>query len=136
LNFFIGLISEALTPDEDHKITQHGVGLTCLAQRTTSSISELTTDELTSGYKILLEKLNQFKPNNGFNGKQIYETVTKTKVRMSSIGDSTPHWSRKVQDRRLHGDVNGTLVISNTISNTISCGGRRRKRWYWRLYWR
>lgn len=74
-----GLIPHKLGPDEDYKLTQFGIGLTCLVpHKSTRSTAELSKEELKGGFELLKEKLLKVRPKLVvFNGKGIYEeTVT------------------------------------------------------------
>ena len=76
-----GLVTEKLSSNDDQKIINHGIGLTCMCPRTTVSSSELLNNELDSGYQALLSKLKVYKPKVVcFNGISIFEKVTNQKV--------------------------------------------------------
>lgn len=76
-----GLISEPLTHDQDYKILDHKIGLTCLCSRATSSTKELQKDEWKQGFVNLQEKLKLYQPRViCFNGKSVYEDATGQKV--------------------------------------------------------
>jgi TDG/mug DNA glycosylase family protein len=69
-----GIIPEALTFAEDHRVLEWDIGLTNLCHRTTRSADELTAEELRAGAAELREKLLRTRPKVVcFNGKGIYE---------------------------------------------------------------
>jgi double-stranded uracil-DNA glycosylase len=57
-----GLTPALLTPDRQHELLDHGLGLTNLVARTTASAAELTADELRAGARTLVEKVERFRP--------------------------------------------------------------------------
>ena len=68
-----GLVSEALTPTDDVRINDFGIGLTDLVKRATSGINDLSQKERRSGALPLLEKLEACQPRVVcFNGKEVY----------------------------------------------------------------
>lgn len=76
-----GLIPEKLTSIQDTKLLEHGIGLTCLCSRTTSSSQELTEEEIQTGVAELKLKLLKCKPKFiCFNGKTIYEKISGKQV--------------------------------------------------------
>lgn len=72
--YLSGIIPEALTFAEDHRVLEWDIGLTNLCQRTTRSADELTAEELRVGATELRAKLLRIRPRVAcFNGKGIYE---------------------------------------------------------------
>lgn len=76
-----GLIPEQMSADVDFKLLDYGIGLTNIVERTTRSSSELCKQELKDGSKLLIEKLQKFRPKVAvFNGLNIYEVFSKKKM--------------------------------------------------------
>jgi TDG/mug DNA glycosylase family protein len=59
-----GLVDRVLDPSEQHELLVHGMGITNLVARTTASAAELRADELRQGGRILLDKLERYRPAN------------------------------------------------------------------------
>ncbi len=57
-----GLTPVLLTPDRQHELRDHGLGVTNLVNRTTAAASELTPEELRAGARALIEKVGRFRP--------------------------------------------------------------------------
>ena len=57
-----GLTPTLLTPDRQEELLRHGIGVTNLVARTTTSAAELTPTELREGAQRLLDKLERFRP--------------------------------------------------------------------------
>lgn len=57
-----GLTPTLLTPDRQHELLEHGLGVTNLVARPTANAAELTPDELREGAERLLAKLDRFRP--------------------------------------------------------------------------
>ncbi len=69
-----GLVSEALTYEEDARVLEWNIGLTNMVGRPSPSISDLSLEELRAGAKLLRAKLLGAAPRVAcFNGKRIYE---------------------------------------------------------------
>ena len=58
-----GLTPVLLSPDRQHELRDHGLGVTNLVNRTTATASELTVDELRAGASNLLAKVELFCPH-------------------------------------------------------------------------
>jgi TDG/mug DNA glycosylase family protein len=72
-----GLLPQLMSPEDDHKLLERGIGFTNLVARTTRGLSDLSKDEMVEGAKILREKLMKFRPKIAvFNGKAIYEVYS------------------------------------------------------------
>ena len=68
-----GLLDEPLTPADDVRIVDFGIGLTDLVKRPTSGINDLSQRERRSAAPALLEKLEACQPRVVcFNGKEVY----------------------------------------------------------------
>jgi TDG/mug DNA glycosylase family protein len=57
-----GLVPERLTPADDFRLNEFGLGLTDLVARVTPNIDSLTEDEFVEGGKILRDKIGFFSP--------------------------------------------------------------------------
>ena len=57
-----GLTPKLITPDRQHELLRYGLGITNLVNRTTASAAELSPDELRTGGKALVEKIQRFSP--------------------------------------------------------------------------
>jgi len=72
-----GLTQEQMSADEDHKLLKHGIGFTNMVARATKGSADLTRKEIKEGSRILLEKLQRFRPKVAvFNGKLIFEVFS------------------------------------------------------------
>ena len=72
--YLSGLVSDPVGPDDDHKLLDQGIGFTDIVHRATQKAEQLSKQEIIDGGKVLLEKLDKFKPKIiVFNGKKIYQ---------------------------------------------------------------
>ena len=75
--FLAGLVPEPMTADDDFKLLHFGIGFTNMVARPTKGSADLTRKEIREGGRILLEKLQQYRPKIAvFNGKGIYEVFS------------------------------------------------------------
>ena len=66
-----------MTADDDFKLLHFGIGFTNMVARPTKGSADLTRKEIRDGGRILLEKLQRFRPKIAvFNGKGIYEVFS------------------------------------------------------------
>ncbi len=78
--YLSGIIPEPMTPADDYKMLDLGIGFTNVVARTTRGIADLSKAEIAEGAKVLQEKLKQYKPKIAvFNGKAIYEVYSRQK---------------------------------------------------------
>ncbi|XP_078531057.1 G/T mismatch-specific thymine DNA glycosylase [Lissotriton helveticus] len=77
--FLSGLSDEQLTHTDDHTLPEKfGIGFTNMVERTTPGSKDLSSKEFREGGRILLQKLQKYKPKIAvFNGKCIYEMFSK-----------------------------------------------------------
>lgn len=57
-----GLLAEPLTAETDHRVMQHGIGLTDVVKRPSNSASKLRAADFREWAPVLKEKLERFKP--------------------------------------------------------------------------
>lgn len=57
-----GLVPEPFGPQDDHRLLDHGLGLTDVVKRPTARASEITPEQWQEGVAELRRKLGQFKP--------------------------------------------------------------------------
>ncbi len=57
-----GFTQRLLDPSEETELLVSGYGITCIVDRTTARADELSKEEFIEGGKVLLEKLDHFKP--------------------------------------------------------------------------
>eukprot|EP00061_Rhincodon_typus_P010126 g34176.t1 len=94
--FLSGLIDKPLSHLDDASLPEkYGIGFTNMVERTTPGSKDLKSKEIREGGKILLQKLQKFKPRIAvFNGKCIYEIFSKevfgVKVKKLEFGQQ-PH---------------------------------------------
>ncbi|KAM7341303.1 thymine DNA glycosylase isoform 3-T9 [Cochliomyia hominivorax] len=75
--YLSGLTQEQMNADEDFKLMKYGIGFTNMVQRATKGSADLTRKEIKEGSRILLEKLQRFRPKIAvFNGKLIFEVFS------------------------------------------------------------
>ncbi|XP_046457818.1 uncharacterized protein LOC124204732 isoform X1 [Daphnia pulex] len=75
--YLAGLVPEPMTADDDFKLMHFGIGFTNMVARATKGSADLTRKEIREGGRILLEKLQQYRPKIAvFNGKGIYEVFS------------------------------------------------------------
>ena len=75
--YLAGLVPEPMTADDDFKLLHYGIGFTNMVARATKGSADLTRKEIREGGRILLEKLQRFRPKIAvFNGKGIYEVFS------------------------------------------------------------
>ncbi|KAL7640905.1 UNVERIFIED_CONTAM: hypothetical protein RMT77_008042 [Armadillidium vulgare] len=78
--FMSGLIPEPYNAYDDFRMIDFGIGFTNIVARTTRGSADLTKKEIEEGAKLLLTKLQYYKPKIAvFNGKGIYEIYSKKK---------------------------------------------------------
>ena len=61
---FAGFTDRILHPSEEHELLENGYGMTCFVKRTTSRADELKAEEFIEGGKILVKKIEKYKPEN------------------------------------------------------------------------
>lgn len=84
-----GLIPSWLTPEEDWRVLDFGIGLTDIVKRWSRSSSDLAAGHYRCGAAVLKEKLQRVAPRVvAFNGKGAYEGFT---GRPSRLGLATRH---------------------------------------------
>ncbi|XP_051886403.1 G/T mismatch-specific thymine DNA glycosylase-like isoform X2 [Pristis pectinata] len=94
--FMSGLIDLPLSHMDDASLPEkYGIGFTNMVERTTPGSKDLKSKEIREGGKILLQKLQRYKPRIAvFNGKCIYEIFSKevfgVKVKKLEFGQQ-PH---------------------------------------------
>jgi double-stranded uracil-DNA glycosylase len=59
-----GFTDRILHPSEEHELLENGYGITSFCRRTTARADELTAEEFIEGGKLLVKKINKFKPQN------------------------------------------------------------------------
>ena len=57
-----GFTDRVLDPSEQDELPRYGIGITNLVARTTATAAELSPDELRAGARILIEKLERWRP--------------------------------------------------------------------------
>jgi len=57
-----GFTNRILHPSEGRELLKNGYGMTCFVRRTTARADELTTEEFVEGGKILVKKIEKYKP--------------------------------------------------------------------------
>ncbi|XP_032638290.1 G/T mismatch-specific thymine DNA glycosylase isoform X1 [Chelonoidis abingdonii] len=77
--FLSGLSEEQLSHMDDHTLPQkYGIGFTNMVERTTPGSKDLSSKEFREGGRILMQKLQKYKPRiAAFNGKCIYDIFSK-----------------------------------------------------------
>ncbi|XP_026513379.1 G/T mismatch-specific thymine DNA glycosylase isoform X1 [Terrapene carolina triunguis] len=77
--FLSGLSEEQLNHMDDHTLPQkYGIGFTNMVERTTPGSKDLSSKEFREGGRILMQKLQKYKPRIAvFNGKCIYDIFSK-----------------------------------------------------------
>ncbi|XP_053572943.1 G/T mismatch-specific thymine DNA glycosylase isoform X2 [Bombina bombina] len=77
--FLSGLSDQQLNHMDDHALPEkYGIGFTNMVERTTPGSKDLSSKEFREGGRILLQKLQKYKPRIAvFNGKCIYEIFSK-----------------------------------------------------------
>ncbi|KAM8973697.1 G/T mismatch-specific thymine DNA glycosylase [Pelodytes ibericus] len=77
--FLSGLSDKQLNHLDDHALPEkYGIGFTNMVERTTPGSKDLSSKEFREGGRILLQKLQKYKPRIAvFNGKCIYEIFSK-----------------------------------------------------------
>ncbi|XP_075712771.1 G/T mismatch-specific thymine DNA glycosylase isoform X2 [Rhinoderma darwinii] len=77
--FLSGLSDKQLNHIDDHDLPEkYGIGFTNMVERTTPGSKDLSSKEFREGGRILLQKLQKYKPRIAvFNGKCIYEIFSK-----------------------------------------------------------
>jgi double-stranded uracil-DNA glycosylase len=81
LLFAAGLIPEALTAEEDHRLSEFGIALTNLCSRPTRSAAELTPPEIDRGRRELERKIARLRPGVvAFVGLSLYQAYFRKKT--------------------------------------------------------
>jgi len=57
-----GFTNRILHPSEEHELLENGCGITSFCKRTTARADELTTEEYVKGGKVLVKKIEKYKP--------------------------------------------------------------------------
>lgn len=57
-----GFSDRLLHPSEEHELLENGYGITSFCKRTTATAAELTNEEIIEGGKLLVKKINKYKP--------------------------------------------------------------------------
>ncbi|KAH8376052.1 hypothetical protein KR093_011342, partial [Drosophila rubida] len=75
--YLSGLTQEQMCSDDDHTLLKHGIGFTNMVARATKGSADLTRKEIKEGSRILLDKLQRYRPKVAvFNGKLIFEVFS------------------------------------------------------------
>jgi double-stranded uracil-DNA glycosylase len=81
-----GLVPSRLTPEEDWRVFEFGIGLTDVVKRWSRSSSDLAPDEYRRRSLLLAEKLERMVPRIvAFNGKGAYERFTGRRARLGPV---------------------------------------------------
>ena len=59
-----GFTERQLHPSEEHELLENGFGITSFVKRTTARADELTTEEFIEGGRLLVKKIEKYKPQN------------------------------------------------------------------------
>ncbi len=59
-----GFSDRVLHPSEEHELLENGYGITSFCRRTTARADELRVEEYVEGGKLLIKKIEKFKPRN------------------------------------------------------------------------
>ena len=62
--YLAGFTDRILHPSEEHELLELGYGITSFVKRTTARADELTTEEYVEGGKMLVKKIEKYKPQN------------------------------------------------------------------------
>ncbi len=57
-----GFTDRVLDPSDQHELLRYGIGITNLVARTTATAAELSSDELRAGARILVDKVERWRP--------------------------------------------------------------------------
>jgi TDG/mug DNA glycosylase family protein len=57
-----GFSERILHPSEEHELLENGYGITSFCKRTTATAAELSNEEIVEGGKLLVKKIEKFKP--------------------------------------------------------------------------
>ena len=80
-----GLTPIRLTPEEDHRVLEFGIGLTDLVKRWSRSVGDLGRSDFRQGVPALQAKLLQVSPGAiAFNGKMAYEKFQGSKAELGA----------------------------------------------------
>lgn len=60
--YLSGFTERILHPSEEHELLEKGYGITCFCERTTARADELTKEEIIEGGRILVKKIEKYKP--------------------------------------------------------------------------
>jgi len=78
-----GLVPERLTPEDDHRLPDFGIGVTDLVKRWSRSSGELSPEDFKLGRAVLLGKLERVTPGViALNGKGIFERLVGRPARL------------------------------------------------------
>lgn len=81
-----GLVSSRLTPEEDWRVLEFGIGLTDVVKRWSRSSGDLAADDYRRGTRLLGEKLERIAPRIiAFNGKGAYERFVGHSARLGQM---------------------------------------------------
>lgn len=81
-----GLVPSRLTPEEDRRVLEFGIGLTDVVKRWSRSSSDLAADDYRRGSRLLGEKLERVAPRIiAFNGKGAYERFAGRPTRLGLV---------------------------------------------------
>ena len=59
-----GFTNRVLLPSEEHELLELGYGITSFCKRTTARADELSNEEIISGGKLLIKRVEKYKPKN------------------------------------------------------------------------
>lgn len=62
--FLAGFTERPLLPSEEHELLENGYGITSFCKRTTARADELSSEEIINGGKLLIKRVEKFKPQN------------------------------------------------------------------------
>lgn len=62
--YLAGFTNRILHPSEEHELLESGYGITSFVKRTTARADELSTEEFITGGKLLVKKIEKYRPQN------------------------------------------------------------------------
>ena len=126
--YLAGFTDRVLHPSEEAELLENGYGITSFVKRTTARADELTTEEFIVGGKLLVKKIEKYKPQNlAVLGIGAYRTAcNKPKARLGlqdeKIGDANVWLLPNPSGLNAHYQLNDLARLFGEVRQSLEGG--------------
>ena len=120
-----GFTNRVLHPSEEHELLENGCGITSFVKRTTARADELTTEEFVEGGKLLVKKIEKYKPQTlAILGIGAYRTAfnkpkAKPGLQIEKIGGATVWLLPNPSGLNAHYQLNDLARLFSEVKQTV-----------------